>query len=870
MRRGCDPVLFGRLGARHCPKRIPRAGMAHAREPMLTQVAKRETIMKITLSRSSSFLLVLATLACIGLPIFGQDISFLTNGLVGHWSFDEGQGTTAHDSSGHGNDGVIHSGASWAVGKIGNALHFNGNSDSFVQVPSSASLNVSTGLTICAWIKSENTDGARDMVAKWNDNTSEWSYIFKDWNSSDTLSIELSKGGHADLASLQGNRSIVVEEWMHAATTFDAATGQVRLYLNGELDAQSTSSGGEIHSSLADLLIGSSRCLPDGGICEGFAGLIDEVRIYSRGLSDTEVLTLYNYEKSLTLTNVAPVILSQPAGTNLYVGDTAQLTVAANGTWPLAYLWRKDGVPLDGRTTTMLTLTNASPTDIGDYTVVVTNAFGSVTSTVARVNVAVRPSELFVSLDILNPAWPYTTWSTAATNIQDAVDTAAAGAEIVVSNGVYSVGARDVGDGPSRVVITNAITLRSVNGPQFTVIDGGGTVRCVHLASGSALSGFTLTSGSASPGGGVYCSANSAITNCVIANCMAYSWVPGPAPIVRPTGVGGGVCGGVLYGCTLTGNSANLAGGGAYGSTLYDCMLTGNSAHWGGGASGCTLYDCTLTDNYPGNSPGWNGGVVSGSAVYDCTLTGNWGGSDGAFYKCIVVENQGGISGTAYNCLIADNLSGSDGTFYNCTVVANEGGISGSAFNSVVYYNWGGNYAEGTTLNYCCTTPLPTNGIGNITGPPLFMDMDAGDYRLWEGSPCIDAGTNLMGFTMLATNVDTGEIYVAASYTYEPTDILGNTRFIDGNGDGKVAWDIGAYEFDSFKPPRFTAQPQFTTNGWNLNFTGPTNKWVRVQRSGNLKDWEDIWFGFMGAEGVQQVIDGDTGQKQMFYRAVVP
>ena len=67
--------------------------------------------------------------------------------------------------------------------------------------------------------------------------------------------------------------------------------------------------------------------------------------------------------------------------------------------------------------------------------------------------------------------------------------------------------------------------------------------------------------------------------------------------------------------------------------------------------------------------------------------------------------------------------------------------LAGSTvFNSIVYYNSGGNYAEGTTLNYCCTTPLPTNGVGNITGPPLFMDMAAGDFRLREDSPCIDAG----------------------------------------------------------------------------------------------------------------------------------
>ena len=106
-----------------------------------------------------------------------------------------------------------------------------------------------------------------------------------------------------------------------------------------------------------------------------------------------------------------------------------------------------------------------------------------------------------------------------------------------------------------------------------------------------------------------------------------------------------------------------------------------------------------------------------------------------------------------------------------------------------------------------------------------------------------------------------------------PTDILGNTRFIDGNGDGKVAWDIGAYEFNSFPPPRFTAPPKLTVDGWKLNVTGAPNKMVEVQRSSNLKDWEDVWpHVFMGSEGVQEVTDGAAGteQKVMFYRAVVP
>src|SRR6266852_5408399 len=111
---------------------------------------------------------------------------------------------------------------------------------------------------------------------------------------------------------------------------------------------------------------------------------------------------------------------------------------------------------------------------------------------------------------------PYSSWSTAATNIQDAVDAASPGDQVLVTNGTYQAGSR-VGPGgiTNRVAVTNAITLQSVNGAPVTIIDGGNSNRCVYLASGAALSGFTLIKGNAMNGGGVYC----ASTNAQLLNC---------------------------------------------------------------------------------------------------------------------------------------------------------------------------------------------------------------------------------------------------------------------------------------------------------------------------------------------------------------
>jgi hypothetical protein len=232
----------------------------------------------------------------------------------------------------------------------------------------------------------------------------------------------------------------------------------------------------------------------------------------------------------------------------------------------------------------------------------------------------------YVDANSVSPTPPYTNWATAARVIQTAVDAAAPGDEVVVANGVYP-----------GVGVTNPLALLSVNGPQFTVIDGGGTNQCVYLTNGASLAGFTMTNGWADSGGGIYCESTSAtVSNCVLVNNGANE--------------GGGAYGGTLVNCVLTNNQAfGGDGGGAYGSTLTNCTLTGNSAYAqgqagasGGGTSESILNNCTLT----GNSADYDGGGAAFCALNNCVLTANTAGRNGG----------GAYLGTLNNCTVVGTV----------------------------------------------------------------------------------------------------------------------------------------------------------------------------------------------------------------------
>lgn len=387
----------------------------------------------------------------------------------------------------------------------------------------------------------------------------------------------------------------------------------------------------------------------------------------------------------------------------------------------------------------------------------------------------VSASVRYVDLNNGSPAPPFTNWTAAATNIQDAIDAADAGDEIVVTNGVYQTGGGVAGAATNRVAVIKSIVVRSVNGPQSTTISGSGTLRCVYLANGASVSGFTLTSGVAGNGGGVACeSASAVVSNCVLTGNSAATY-------------GGGASGGTLNNCTLTGNSAQH-GGGAATSTLNNCEVTGNSTgksnaafyESGGGAYSGTLNNCVVT----GNSVGENcyGGEASSATLNNCTLAGNtalWGGGGGA------------SSSTLNNCIVYFNRAPGDQ----------------------------GPNVNGCTLNSCFTTE------------PLFVDYAGGNLRLQTGSPCINVGNN--AYAVGTTDLDgnpriAGGTVDIGSYEYQGLSV--NITATAGGSTVRNP-DLPAYWVGSIVTVTATPATGYGFIRWTGDASGSTNPLTVVVNS---------------------------------------
>ncbi|MGH7303685.1 MAG: right-handed parallel beta-helix repeat-containing protein [Candidatus Rokuibacteriota bacterium] len=382
--------------------------------------------------------------------------------------------------------------------------------------------------------------------------------------------------------------------------------------------------------------------------------------------------------------------------------------------------------------------------------------------------------------------------------IQAGIGAAAPGDTVLVAPGTYVERISFLG---------KAITVASEAGPAGTVIDGNGTGVVATFNSGegrtATLRGFTLTNGGGFSGGGVAVSnASPTIDGNVITGNAGCDGIGINVSFGSPLIVGNEITGNVRSGCSGGVGGAGIKVTGASAAVIEANVIADNSLT-GGNGGGISLFaagapvirnNVIARNSVSGVSPAARGGGIwivnqSDALIVQNLIVGNSAGEGGGIYWLVP---SGARGPRVVNNTIADNLAtvaglGSgvfaDGFDVNAALVNNvlvgspgQTALHCGNFNDanppVVQFNdvftpGGGSYGG------LCVDQTGVNG--NVSVDPAFVAPGAGDYRLQIGSPVIDAGNS-------------------AAADVPATDLDGNPRVVDGNGDTVAVVDLGAYE----------------------------------------------------------------------------
>ncbi len=201
-----------------------------------------------------------------------------TANLVGAWDLDEGSGTMAADNSGNERTGTLFE-ATWDTGVQGSALSFN---DTGYVETGYAGVTGTASRTCCAWIKTTEADR---VFLSWGLNTAGKKWRIR-LHSTGGLRIEVNGGYHF------GQTFLADGEWHHTAVVLEddgtPDVSETRLYVDGFPETTDALLGEPIDTDPAgEFRIGRSTY--DNA---GFIGLVDDVCVYDRALSDGEILSL--------------------------------------------------------------------------------------------------------------------------------------------------------------------------------------------------------------------------------------------------------------------------------------------------------------------------------------------------------------------------------------------------------------------------------------------------------------------------------------------------------------------------------------------------------------------------------------------------
>ena len=257
--------------------------------------------------------------------------------LIGWWTFDDGAGTVAVDSSGKGHDAAVQGGAEWVEGKAGSgALSFDG-SDDIVVAGETPLMDIDTALTAAAWVYLNNLNTYYFILDKSPSGTAPsnypGNYEFRIAPTTGTIQFGHQTSQGIDYVFYDSTTPIKAGRWYHVAVTFTKG-GTVKFYVDG------APAGSVPQTQTFGIL--NDEPVRIGGRKDGysfFSGMLDDVRLYNHALKDLEVKKLaarpkaYDPQPPNGATGVLQPLLQWTSGTfaqwhEVYFGTTPGLTQA--------------------------------------------------------------------------------------------------------------------------------------------------------------------------------------------------------------------------------------------------------------------------------------------------------------------------------------------------------------------------------------------------------------------------------------------------------------------------------------------------------------------------------------------------------------
>ncbi len=210
--------------------------------------------------------------------------------LKGYWRFDRavsGSGGSVNDYSGNINDGTTNNGITTGVGGVFSTSSFSfDGTDDHVTVPEDTSLDITSGVTMSAWVYPAGTMDSYTRIVQKGQNDA-----YEIWIDSGTTVPVLRINGQIDLN--RGGLDLPQNQWTHIVGTYNTSTDEARMYFNGTLVASTVKDVGSIGTNDNEFRIGT-RAQKD----TSWKGRIDEVRVYDRALSGDEIRRRYFYGRT--------------------------------------------------------------------------------------------------------------------------------------------------------------------------------------------------------------------------------------------------------------------------------------------------------------------------------------------------------------------------------------------------------------------------------------------------------------------------------------------------------------------------------------------------------------------------------------------